>query len=126
MFVSGPVFTNQRIWSASSPKEFLSPDLMHELPGKVSDLEQQLEMEIQQKVDAMMKVETLDNRVSELEQQLQTETQQKQDAQEKVEMLELRVSELEGHLKEQSNNQSNPDDQVSSDSLMLGLVWYFH
>ncbi|XP_034555302.1 centromere-associated protein E isoform X6 [Notolabrus celidotus] len=82
------------------------------LDSRVSELEQQLEMETQQKDESAMKVETSDSRVSELEQQLQAETQQKQEAVEKVEMLEFRVSELEKHLEEQSHSQSGSDEQM--------------
>ncbi|KAM6992315.1 centromere-associated protein E [Tautogolabrus adspersus] len=92
-----------------SPKDFVSPDRMRELSGKVSNLEMQLEMEIQQKEEAMTKVETLDGRVSELEQQLQlqTEHQQKEEAMTKVQSSDGRVSELEHQL--QTENQQEEE-----------------
>ncbi|XP_074471798.1 uncharacterized protein LOC141756161 isoform X1 [Sebastes fasciatus] len=77
-----------------SPKDFVSPDRMHELSRKVSNLELQLEMEIQHKEEAVRKTETLDGRVAELELHLQTEVQQRQEALEKIQ----RVSELELHV----------------------------
>ncbi|XP_049914415.1 centromere-associated protein E isoform X12 [Epinephelus moara] len=67
-----------------SPKDFVSPDRMHELSGKVSSL--QLE--------------------------LQTEVQQKQEALEKVAMLDLRVADLERRLEEQNNTPSKTDEQM--------------
>ncbi|KAM9339637.1 LOW QUALITY PROTEIN: centromere-associated protein E [Symphorus nematophorus] len=81
-----------------SPKDFVSPDRMRELSGKVSSLEMQLEMESQQKEEAMTKVETLDGRVAELQLQLQTEAQQKLEALEKMQTTEQRVAELELQL----------------------------
>ncbi|GLD65996.1 centromere-associated protein E, partial [Lates japonicus] len=120
-----------------SPKDFVSPDRIRELSGKVSNLELQLEMESQQKEEAMTKVETLDRRVAELQLQLQTESQQiqealkktqtaeqraaelelqqqteaqqKLDAMEKVEMLQLRVADLERQLEEQSHGQTETE-----------------
>uniref|UniRef100_A0AAQ6IUF4 Centromere-associated protein E n=1 Tax=Anabas testudineus TaxID=64144 RepID=A0AAQ6IUF4_ANATE len=81
-----------------SPKDFVSPDRMHELSGKVSNLELQLEVEGQQKEEAMAKVEILDNRVSELQLQLEVKSQEKEEANAKVETLDNRVSELELQL----------------------------
>ncbi|XP_040921131.1 centromere-associated protein E isoform X3 [Toxotes jaculatrix] len=78
-----------------SPKDFVSPDRMRELSGKVSNLELQLEMELQQKEEAMSQVETLDGRVAELQLQLQTEAQHKQEALEKIQTAEQRAAELE-------------------------------
>ncbi|XP_039980623.1 centromere-associated protein E isoform X5 [Xiphias gladius] len=123
-----------------SPKDFVSPDRMRELSGKVSNLELQLELESQQKEEAMTKVETLDDRVAELQLQLQTEAQQKQGALEKIqtieqraaeleqqqraeaqqklqamdkaEMLELKVADLERQLEEQRCGQTEPDEQM--------------
>ncbi|XP_008275454.1 centromere-associated protein E [Stegastes partitus] len=123
-----------------SPRDFVSPDQMHELAGKVSNLEMQLEMESQQKEEAIAKVETLDcqvtelqlqleteahqkqetlekmhtaeQRAAELELQLETETQQKLEAMEKVEMLEFRVADLERQPEEQSQSQTETDGQM--------------
>ncbi|XP_034755782.1 centromere-associated protein E [Etheostoma cragini] len=78
-----------------SPKDFVSPDRMRELSGKVSALELQLEMESQQKEDALTKVESLQNRLAELELHLQTEALQKQEALEKMQTKEKNVAELE-------------------------------
>ncbi|XP_032399570.1 centromere-associated protein E [Etheostoma spectabile] len=78
-----------------SPKDFVSPDRMRELSGKVSALELQLEMENQQKEDALTKVESLQNRLAELELHLQTEALQKQEALEKMQTTEQNVAELE-------------------------------
>lgn len=101
----------------------------------MSNLEQQLEVETQQKEAAVAKAETLDGRVAELELQLQTEAQLKHEATEKiqttegrvaelqteadrrheaaekVEMLEFRVADLERQLEEQGHSQT--DNQVS-------------
>ncbi|TMS12229.1 DNA repair protein RAD51-like protein B [Larimichthys crocea] len=121
-----------------SPKDFVSPDRMRELSGKVSNLEQQLEIVSQQKEEAITKIETLDGRVAELELQLQTEAQQKHEAlekiqtvdqkaaelqlqaeaeqkhkaAEKVEMLEFQVGDLERRLEEQSHTESGTDEQM--------------
>ncbi|XP_038582390.1 centromere-associated protein E isoform X5 [Micropterus salmoides] len=123
-----------------SPRDFVSSERLHELSGKVSNLELQLEMESQQKEEAMTKVETLDGRVAELELQLQTEAQQKLEAMEKiqpteqraaelelqlqteaqhkleamekVEMLEVRVADLDRRLEEQSCTQTETDKQM--------------
>ncbi|KAK2814267.1 hypothetical protein Q5P01_000652 [Channa striata] len=54
-------------------KDFVSPERMCELSGKISNLELQLEMESQQKEEAVAKAELLGGRVAELELQLQTE-----------------------------------------------------
>ncbi|KAF7649917.1 hypothetical protein LDENG_00133800 [Lucifuga dentata] len=122
-----------------SPKDLPYPDQMHELSGKVSNLEMQLEMEIQQKEEAVAKAETLDCRIAALELQLkaearqkqealqqmetteqranelvlhlQTEAQQKQEAAEKTEMLEIRVADLERYLEEQTA----ADDKMRKD-----------
>ncbi|XP_078030221.1 centromere-associated protein E isoform X7 [Epinephelus lanceolatus] len=67
-----------------SPKDFVSPDRVHELSGKVSSLQLQL----------------------------QTEVQQKQEALEKVAMLDLRVADLERRLEEQNNTPSKTDEQM--------------
>uniref|UniRef100_A0A3Q3GKL8 Centromere-associated protein E n=1 Tax=Labrus bergylta TaxID=56723 RepID=A0A3Q3GKL8_9LABR len=99
----------------SSPKDFVSPDRMRELSSKVSHLEMQLEMEIQQKEEAMMKVETLDDKVSELEQQLQMENQQKGEAMMKVETLDDKVSELEQQL--QTENQQKEEAMMKVETL---------
>ncbi|XP_035534959.1 centromere-associated protein E [Morone saxatilis] len=88
-----------------SPKDFVSPDRMRELSGKVSHLELQLEMESQQKEEAMAKVETLDGKVTELQLQLQTEAQQKQEALEKIQTAEKRAAELELQLQLQTESQ---------------------
>ncbi|XP_065819584.1 centromere-associated protein E isoform X1 [Labrus bergylta] len=98
-----------------SPKDFVSPDRMRELSSKVSHLEMQLEMEIQQKEEAMMKVETLDDKVSELEQQLQMENQQKGEAMMKVETLDDKVSELEQQL--QTENQQKGEAMMKVETL---------
>ncbi|XP_030578141.1 centromere-associated protein E isoform X2 [Archocentrus centrarchus] len=115
-----------------SPRDFMSPDRLQELSGKVSGLEMQLEKEIQEKEEATSKAETLHGRVAELQLQVQTEAQQKQEtlekmqtieqrtadlevllqtevqqrleATEKAEMLELRVTDLERQLAEQSDS----------------------
>nr|XP_046266274.1 centromere-associated protein E isoform X4 [Scatophagus argus] len=123
-----------------SPKDYLYPDRMRELSGKVSTLELQLEMESKQKEEAMTKVETLDGRMAELEVQLQmeaqqkqealekiqtaeqkaaelqlqlqTEAQQKQEATEKGDMLEIRIADLERQLEEQGHTQNKADEQM--------------
>ncbi|XP_036974713.1 centromere-associated protein E isoform X4 [Acanthopagrus latus] len=88
-----------------SPKDFVSPDRMYDLSGKVSNLEQQLEMETQQKNEALEKVQTLDGKVAELELQLQTEAQQMQEFLEKIQTAEQRAAELELQLQLQTEAQ---------------------
>ncbi|XP_028262364.1 centromere-associated protein E isoform X2 [Parambassis ranga] len=120
--------------------DFVSPDRMRELSGKVSNLEMQLEMESQQKEEAMAKMETLNGRVAELQAQLETEAQQQQDTLEKmqttekkaaelelqlkteaqqnlevVEMLELRVADLERQVQDQSLAQNEDDKRMRRD-----------
>ncbi|XP_029984980.1 LOW QUALITY PROTEIN: centromere-associated protein E [Sphaeramia orbicularis] len=124
-----------------SPKDFVSPDRIRELSGRVSSLELQVEVESRQKEEAMAAVESLNGRVSELELQLQeeaqhkqeaveksqaaeqrsaeldvqlrTEAQHKQEAMEKVEMLEFRVADLERRLEEQGHTQKTDSDQMT-------------
>ncbi|KAM7394939.1 hypothetical protein PAMA_006602 [Pampus argenteus] len=100
-----------------SPKDFVSPDRMLELSGKVSNLKLQLEMESQQKEEAMIKVETLDGRVAELELQLQAEATQKQEALEKMQTSEQRAAELDLQLKTQAQQKLEAMENVE----MLGL-----
>ncbi|KAM4522078.1 centromere-associated protein E [Odontesthes bonariensis] len=76
---------------------FSPHDLMCEDSEKVSNLEL-LEIERQQKEEAMKKLATLDGKVVELLDQLQTEAKQKQEALEKTQITELRLAELEVHL----------------------------
>ncbi|XP_071755303.2 centromere-associated protein E [Centroberyx gerrardi] len=120
-----------------SPKEFISPNRMHELSDKVSNLELQLDIETQQKEEAITKAETLGGKVAELELQLGAEAQQKQEALEKmetteqrvvelelqlqteaqqkleaVETFELRVADLERQLEEQTQTPSEADEQM--------------
>ncbi|XP_030293944.1 centromere-associated protein E isoform X3 [Sparus aurata] len=85
-----------------SPKDFVSPDRMHDLSGKVSNLEQQLEIETHQKKEALEKAQTLDGKVAELELQLQTEAQQKQEFLEKIQTVEQRAAKLELQLQLQT------------------------
>ncbi|KAM3861526.1 uncharacterized protein ACN63O_014979 [Diretmus argenteus] len=126
-----------------SPKIFISPNRLDELSDKVSNLQQQLEIETNQKEQAMTKVETLDGRVTELELQLETEAhqksealeklgtvvqskaeldlqlktevQQKLEAIEKAEMLEFRVADLEKQVEEQTQMPGEADDQMNAD-----------
>ncbi|KAM3861530.1 uncharacterized protein ACN63O_014984 [Diretmus argenteus] len=126
-----------------SPKIFISPNRLDELSDKVSNLQQQLEIETNQKDQAMTKVETLDGRVTELELQLETEAhqksealeklgtvvqskaeldlqlktevQQKLEAIEKAEMLEFRVADLEKQVEEQTQMPGEADDQMNAD-----------
>ncbi|XP_071384535.1 centromere-associated protein E [Centroberyx affinis] len=120
-----------------SPKEFVSPNRMHELSDKVSNLELQLDIKTRQKEEAMKNAETLGGKVAELELQLGAEAQQKQEALEKmetteqrvvelelqlqteaqqkleaVETLELRVADLERQLEEQSQTPGEADEQM--------------
>ncbi|KAI3364122.1 hypothetical protein L3Q82_010799, partial [Scortum barcoo] len=85
-----------------SPTDFVSPDRSHELSGKISNLELQLEMESQQKEKAMANVKTLNDRVAELEQHLQTEAQQKQETLEKIQATEQRAADLEQQLQSEA------------------------
>ncbi|XP_070705808.1 centromere-associated protein E [Pempheris klunzingeri] len=95
-----------------SPKDFLSPDRMRELSEKVSNLELQLDMESQQKEEAMTKVETLNGRVADLELNLQTEAQQKQEALERLQTTEKRVTELELQLQTEAQQKQDAMEKV--------------
>ncbi|XP_078130438.1 centromere-associated protein E isoform X2 [Sander vitreus] len=97
--------------SYDSPKDFVSPDRMRELSGKVSALELQLEMESQQKEEALTKVEFLHGRLAELELYLQTEGQQKQEALEKMQTTEQNVAELELQLQTEAQENIQTSDQ---------------
>ncbi|XP_047439453.1 LOW QUALITY PROTEIN: centromere-associated protein E-like [Mugil cephalus] len=92
-----------------SPRDFVSPDRLHELSGKLANLEQQLEMESQLKEEAMAKLETLDGRVAELQVQLQTEVQQKQEVLDKMQTTEQRAADLELQLQLQTEAQHKQD-----------------
>ncbi|XP_070844021.1 centromere-associated protein E [Chaetodon trifascialis] len=98
----------------NSPNDFLSPDGIRELSGKVSHLELQLEMESQQKEEAMTKIETLDCRVAELELQLQTEAQQKHEALEKTHSTEQRAVELELQLQTEAQQKHEALEKTHS------------
>ncbi|XP_045915972.1 centromere-associated protein E [Micropterus dolomieu] len=95
-----------------SPRDFVSSERLHELSGKVSNLELQLEMESQQKEEAMTKVETLDGRVAELELQLQTEAQQKLEAMEKIQTIEQRAAELELQLQTEAQQKLEAMEKI--------------
>lgn len=126
---------------APSPKDHLYPERLHELLGNVSNLEIRLEMETQQKEEAVAKADTLCGRVAELEQQLellqqqllqqrqpeqqlqQAEAEKKHEASveaeaqldsEKVKMLEIRVADLEKQLEDQNHSRTESSEQVSS------------
>nr|XP_033505098.1 centromere-associated protein E isoform X5 [Epinephelus lanceolatus] len=64
-----------------SPKDFVSPDRVHELSGKVSSLQLQLQTEVQQKQEALEKVAMLDLRVADLERRLEEQNNTKTDEQ---------------------------------------------
>lgn len=99
--------------------------------GNLSNLEMRLEMETQQKEEAVAKAEMQCSRVAELEQQLQqwqlgqqlqAEAQKKHEASErvktqldneKVKMLEIRVTDLEKQLEDQNCGQTEINEQVS-------------
>ncbi|CAJ1077522.1 centromere-associated protein E isoform X5 [Xyrichtys novacula] len=103
-----------------SPKDPWSQDWMRDiqqkddaltkveaLDSRVQELEQQLQTESQHKQEALEKMEMFDSRVLELEKQLQAENQQKQEALEKMETFNSRVLELEQQL--QAENQQKPE-----------------
>ncbi|CAI5685542.1 unnamed protein product [Oreochromis niloticus] len=81
-----------------SPRDFMSPDRLQELSGKVSSLEMQLEQESQEKEAALSNLDVLKGRVAELQLQLETEVQHRQEALEKVHTGEQRRAELEALL----------------------------
>lgn len=110
------------------------PERVHELLGNLSNLEMRLEIETQQKEEAMAKAEMQCSRVAELEEQLQqwqlglqlqAEAQKKHQASgetdtmkahlddEKVKMLEIRVADLEKQLEDQNHSQTEINEQVS-------------
>ncbi|XP_028460934.1 centromere-associated protein E isoform X2 [Perca flavescens] len=106
--------------SYNSPKDFVSPDRMRELSGKVSALELQLEMESQQKEEALTKVESLHGRLAELELRLQMEGQQKPQALEKMQTTEQNVAELELQLQTEAlENIQTSDQRVAELELQL-------
>lgn len=92
----------------------------------MSNLEMRLEMETQQKEEAVAKAETLCGRVAELEQQqLRAEAEKKHEASaetetteahldiEKVKMLEIRVADLEKQLEDQNHSRTESNEQVN-------------
>ncbi|XP_006796327.2 centromere-associated protein E [Neolamprologus brichardi] len=81
-----------------SPRDFMSPDRLQELSGKVSSLEMQLEQESQEKETALSSLDVLKGRVAELQLELETEMQHRQEALEKVQTGEQRRAELEALL----------------------------
>lgn len=91
-----------------SPKELFSPARLHELTAKVSNLELLLEVESQQKNEAVKKVDALGERVRELEMQLESEAQQSHEALEKIQSSEERAEELE------TQPQSETGDKIHS------------
>ncbi|XP_041813992.1 centromere-associated protein E isoform X2 [Chelmon rostratus] len=97
-----------------SPNDFVSPEGIRDLSGKVSNLELQLEMESQQKEEAMTKIETLDGRVAELELQLQTEAQQKHETVEKIHSMEQRAAELELQLQTEAQQKHETVEKIHS------------
>ncbi|XP_033932064.1 centromere-associated protein E isoform X2 [Pseudochaenichthys georgianus] len=90
---------------ADSPKDFVSPARMHELSGRVSFLTMQLEMEAQQKKDALDKLQSTEQRAAQLELELQMEAEQKVKALEQVEILGGRLADIESQNEDQSNTQ---------------------
>ncbi|XP_034060468.1 centromere-associated protein E isoform X9 [Gymnodraco acuticeps] len=90
---------------ADSPKDFVSPARMHELSGRVSFLMMQLEMEAQQKKDALDKLQSTELRAAQLELELQMEAEQKVKALEQVEILGGRLADIGSHNEDQSNTQ---------------------
>ncbi|KAJ4928849.1 hypothetical protein JOQ06_004472 [Pogonophryne albipinna] len=90
---------------ADSPKDFVSPARMHELSGRVSFLMMQLEMEAQQKKDALDKLQSTEQRAAELELELQMEAEQKVKALEQVEILGGRLADIGSQNEDQSNTQ---------------------
>uniref|UniRef100_A0A8C9Y709 Centromere-associated protein E n=1 Tax=Sander lucioperca TaxID=283035 RepID=A0A8C9Y709_SANLU len=98
----------------------LKDDRMRELSGKVSALELQLELESQQKEEALTKVESLRGRLAELELHLQTEGQQKPEALEKMQTTEQNVAELELQLQTEAlENIQTSDQRVAELELQL-------
>ncbi|XP_011609555.2 centromere-associated protein E isoform X4 [Takifugu rubripes] len=98
-----------------SPKDLFSPDRLHELTGQVSKLEFLLEMESQQKKEAMTRVDELNERLMELEQQLQSEAQQKREALEKNQSSEQRGEELELQLRSEGLDKTHPSEQRAAE-----------
>ncbi|TWW75195.1 E Centromere protein [Takifugu flavidus] len=102
-----------------SPKDLFSPDRLHELTGQVSKLEFLLEMESQQKKEAMTRVDELNERLMELEQQLQSEAQQKREALEKNQSSEQRGEELEPQLRSEGLDKTHPSEQRAAELEIL-------
>ncbi|CAG5950317.1 unnamed protein product [Menidia menidia] len=93
-------------------REFGSPDLMRELSAKVSTLEMQLELESQQKEEAIGKLATLDGQMKVLQDQLQTEAMQKQEVLENMNITEQRVSELEMQLQTEAQKKQEDFEKI--------------
>ncbi|KAF7218526.1 transcript variant X3, partial [Nothobranchius furzeri] len=83
-------------------RDWVSPSQSRELSEKVSQLELQLEVEVQQKEEAMKRANLLDDRLAELQLQLQSEALQKREAAEKMESAGQKLADLERQLQEQS------------------------
>ncbi|XP_038126447.1 centromere-associated protein E isoform X2 [Cyprinodon tularosa] len=75
-----------------------SSDQTCQLSAKISNLELQLEIESQQREEAVRKAEMMEGREAELQLQTQSEALQKQQAVEKMQATELRLSEVESLL----------------------------
>ncbi|XP_047243271.1 centromere-associated protein E isoform X6 [Girardinichthys multiradiatus] len=81
-----------------SPRDLVSPEQIVGFSEKISNLDLQLEIESQQREEAV-NVEILDGQVEELQRQVQTEALQKQVAVKEKQATEVRLAEVEVLLK---------------------------
>uniref|UniRef100_A0A8C2ZTY0 Centromere-associated protein E n=1 Tax=Cyclopterus lumpus TaxID=8103 RepID=A0A8C2ZTY0_CYCLU len=95
----------------SSPKDFVSPDYIHKLSGKVSHLEHQLDIESLHKEEAMTRAEASDGRVAEMELQLQTDAHQKRETLEKMQ----RAAELELQLQTEAKEANEKVEMLTAE-----------
>ncbi|XP_034384093.1 centromere-associated protein E isoform X4 [Cyclopterus lumpus] len=95
----------------NSPKDFVSPDYIHKLSGKVSHLEHQLDIESLHKEEAMTRAEASDGRVAEMELQLQTDAHQKRETLEKMQ----RAAELELQLQTEAKEANEKVEMLTAE-----------
>lgn len=103
-----------------SPRDFMSPDRLQELSGKVSSLEMQLEQESQEKETALSNLDVLKGRVVELQLELDTEVQHRREALEKVQTGEQRRAALEALLHTEA--QQRLEATQKADTLALRVM----
>ncbi|KAM3601787.1 uncharacterized protein V6R79_018953 [Siganus canaliculatus] len=81
-------------------------------PGRMRELEMQLQAETQQREEALEKIQTAEQRAAELELQLQTEAQQREEALEKIQTAEQRAAELELQLQTEAQQREEAWEKI--------------